>query len=76
VDSLVALGSPAILHVDEPVANGTTINHAVALLGIDSATGTATVGNPLRGLQIVHFDELDVYWSGEAAIIELVGGGT
>jgi hypothetical protein len=76
VDSLVALGFPAILHVDEPVATGTTIKHAVALLNVDSVGGSASVGNPLRGLQIVRLDELDVYWSGEAVIIYLAGRGT
>ena len=76
VDSLVALGFPAILHVDEPVATGTTIKHAVALLNVDAVGGSASVGNPLRGLQTVRLDELDVYWNGEAVIIDLAGRGT
>jgi hypothetical protein len=75
VDSIIALGLPAVLHVDEPVATGTTIRHAVALLGVDTAASTVSVGNPLRGLQVVRVDELEDYWSGEAVLVELERGG-
>lgn len=67
-DSLVAIGPLALLHVDEPVG-ATTIRHAVALLGIDSARRTVTLGNPLHGRQLKGFDELKGFWLGEAVFV-------
>jgi len=64
-DSLAAAGLPALLHVDEPVGS-TRIRHAVALISADAARRTITIGNPLRGRQVIGFDQLPGYWSGEA----------
>jgi hypothetical protein len=73
VDSLVAHAGPAILHVNEPVAGGRRIRHAVALLAIDVPGRTLTIGNPLEGRQEIPFDELGGYWIGEAVLV--VGPG-
>jgi hypothetical protein len=59
---------PAVLHVDEPVL-ATTIRHAVALLAVDTAARTITVGNPLRGRKVKRFAELRGYWLGEAVVL-------
>ena len=69
MDSLVASGSFALLHVDEPVA-GTTIRHAIALLHIDPVAQTVVVGNPLHGRQIKRFDEMEGYWLGETVFVD------
>jgi hypothetical protein len=66
-ESLAVLG-PAVLHVDEPVL-ATTIRHAVALLAVDTAAHTITVGNPLHGRQVKRFDEMKDYWLGEAVVL-------
>jgi len=66
-DSLRFLG-PAVLHVNEPVL-ATTIRHAVALLAVDTAARTITVGNPLRGRQVKRFADLGGYWFGEAVVL-------
>ena len=66
-DSLPFLG-PAILHVNEPILT-TTVSHSVALLGVDTAVHTITVGNPLYGRQVKRFTELSGYWIGEAVVL-------
>ena len=66
-DSLRFLG-PAILHVNEPVL-AKTIRHSVALLAVDTAARTITVGNPLRGRQVKRFADLGGYWFGEAVVL-------
>ena len=66
-DSLPFLG-PAILHVNEPILT-TTVSHSVALLGVDTAAHTITVGNPLYGRQVKRFAELSGYWIGEAVVL-------
>lgn len=71
VDSLLAHGGPALLHVNEPVGPR-TIRHAVALLEVDREAATVTLGNPLEGRRVMAFGELDGYWIGEAV---LVGSG-
>lgn len=68
-DSLVAAGGPALLHVNEPVASGATVRHAVALLDLDPVARTVLVGNPLHGRQIKRFGELEGYWTGEAIFV-------
>ncbi len=69
LNSLVASGSFALLHVDEP-AGGTTIRHAIALLHVDPVAETVVVGNPLHGRQIKRFDEMEGYWLGEAVLVD------
>jgi hypothetical protein len=69
VDSLLAHGGPAVLHVREPLPGGRRIRHAVALLAIDEETRTVRVGNPLEGEQTYRFSQLDGYWLGEAVLV-------
>ncbi len=69
MDSLVAHGGPALLHVNEPQDRGGTIRHAVALLAIDTLTRTLTLGNPLHGRQVRTFDGMRGYWFGEALLV-------
>lgn len=69
-ESLAVRNRPALLHVNEPVATGATIRHAVALLAVDSAARTVMLGNPLRGRQKQSFEEMRTYWTGEAIYIE------
>jgi hypothetical protein len=64
------IGQPALLHVNEPVASGATIRHAVALLAVDRSSQTIVIGNPLHGRQVKRFADLDGYWSGEAILLE------
>ena len=74
LDSLVASGTFALLHVDEPAGGGgTTIRHAIALLHIDPVARTLVVGNPLHGRQTKRFDEMEGYWLGEAVLVEASG---
>lgn len=68
IDSLVAAGGFAVLHVNEPVLTG-TIRHAVALLAVDTLARTVTLGNPLYGRQVKRFEDLDEYWYGEAVFV-------
>jgi len=58
----------AILHVMEPVG-GTQIQHAIALLDIDTEAKTLTVANPLYGRQIKRFEEMEDYWLDEAIFV-------
>lgn len=67
-DSLVAIGRPAVLHVDEPVLS-ITIRHAVALIGLDPVRREVRLGNPLHGPQTLRFDQLKGYWLGEAVFV-------
>ncbi len=69
VDSLVAHGGPALLHVNEPLPGGRRIRHAVALMELDTVQRTLVIGNPLRGRQVITFDQLDGYWIGEAVFV-------
>lgn len=68
VDSLIRVGRPAVLHVNEPAGAG-TIRHAVALLEIDAKAGTVVLGNPLQGRQVKRFSELKGYWFGDAIFV-------
>lgn len=68
-ESLAVAGYPALLHVDEPVASGVTIRHAVALLEVNHESRTVLVGNPLHGRQVKRFGELEGYWTGEAVFV-------
>ena len=75
-ESLAVIGRPALLHVNEPVASGVTIRHAVALLAVDSEAQTVLIGNPLHGRQVKRFVDLSGYWTGEAIIIHVGTGQT
>ena len=67
IDDLVALNKPALMHVKEKpkTGKGVRFSHAVAYLEIDPGRGLILIGNPLYGLQIKTFEELDTYWFGE-----------
>jgi hypothetical protein len=71
VDDLINLGHPALLHVKEKNKSGKGLrfSHAVAYLAADPIKKLVLIGNPLYGLQIKTFDELDQYWFGEAIIV-------
>lgn len=58
----------AILHVMEPVG-GTQIQHAIALLEIDSEAQSLMVANPLYGKQLKHFEEMENDWLNEAVFV-------
>lgn len=68
-ESLAVMDRPALLHVNEPVASGVTIRHAVALLAVDRQAQSVLIGNPLHGRQVKRFSDLPGYWTGEAIFI-------
>ncbi|MDJ0556675.1 MAG: cysteine peptidase family C39 domain-containing protein [Microcoleaceae cyanobacterium MO_207.B10] len=69
IEDLVQRQQLAILHVDEPVQNG-TIPHAVVLLSIQDNQQQVTIANPLYGKEIKTYSEMDDYWRKEAIFIE------
>jgi hypothetical protein len=68
VNDLITLGQPALMHVKEKskTGKGVRFSHAVAYLAVDRTKKLVLIGNPLYGLQIKTFAELDQYWFGEA----------
>jgi predicted double-glycine peptidase len=68
LDSLVARGAPAVLHVDAPTRRGIR-RHAIALLAVDPVRRTVTIGDPMRGRQVKRFEDLDRVWIGEAVFV-------
>lgn len=68
IADLVTRNQLAVLHVMEPVG-GTRIQHAIALLEVDTETKTLTVANPLYGKQVKQFEEMKDYWLNEAVFI-------
>jgi hypothetical protein len=68
VHDLITLGQPALMHVKEKskTGKGVRFSHAVAYLAVDHTKKLVLIGNPLYGLQIKTFAELDQYWFGEA----------
>jgi hypothetical protein len=73
VDDLITLGQPAIMHVKEKnkTGKGVRFSHAVAYLAVDRPKKLVLIGNPLYGLQIKTFAELDRYWFGEAITLTI-----
>jgi hypothetical protein len=71
IDDLITLGQPALMHVKEKskTGKGVRFSHAVAYLAVDRTKKLVLIGNPLYGLQIKTFAELDQYWFGEAIIL-------
>jgi hypothetical protein len=67
IDDLISLGHPALMHVKEKNKSGKGLrfSHAVAYLAADPTKQLVLIGNPLYGLQIKAFHELDQYWFGE-----------
>ena len=70
-DDLIAINKPALMHVKEKrrTGKGVRFSHAVAYLGIDPGKKLILIGNPLYGVQIKTFNELEEYWFGEVIII-------
>jgi hypothetical protein len=71
VDDLINLGHPALMHVKEKNKSGKGLrfSHAVAYLAADPTKKLVLIGNPLYGLQIKTFAELDQYWFGEVITV-------
>ena len=72
IDDLITLNKPALLHVKEKnkTRKGVRFSHAVAFLFIDPEKEFIVIGNPLYGIQIKTFQDLDEYWFGEAILVE------
>ena len=60
----------ALLHVkEENPENGNKFSHAVAVLFIDPEEKLVVIGNPLYGVQVKTFAEMENYWLGEAILL-------
>ena len=62
---------PALLHVKEKNKNnqGVRFSHTVAFLSIDIEKELLVIANPLYGIQIKTFRDLEGYWFGEAILV-------
>ena len=71
LQDLVALSRPALLHVKEKNKNnqGVRFSHAVAFLSINAEKELLVIANPLYGIQIKTFREMQGYWFGEAILV-------
>ncbi|HEY9771599.1 MAG TPA: cysteine peptidase family C39 domain-containing protein [Coleofasciculaceae cyanobacterium] len=71
IDDLIAANKPALMHVKEKrkKGKGVRFSHAVAYLAIAPAKELILIGNPLYGMQIKTFNDLEEYWFGEAILI-------
>ena len=71
IDDLIALNKTALMHVKEKskTGKGVRFSHAIALLSINPERKLILIGNPLEGMQIKTFDDLDEYWFGEAILV-------
>ena len=72
IDDLIATNKPALMHVKEKskTGKGVRFSHAVALLSINPERKLILIGNPLEGMQIKTFEDLDEYWFGEAILVQ------
>ena len=72
VDDLAALNKPALMHVKEKRKRGKGVrfSHAVAYLAIDPVREVIVIGNPLYGLQVKTFEDLEEYWFGEVILVD------
>lgn len=70
IADLVNRNQLAILHVIERV-EGPRIQHAIALLDVDAVAETLTVANPLYGIQVKSFADMDDYWLREAVFVNV-----
>ena len=68
IEELAKTGQPALLHVREKF-RGKFITHAVALLSVDTEKQFLTIGNPLSGIQVKTFKQMEGYWLGEAVFV-------
>lgn len=73
IDDLIVLNKPALLHVKEKkkTGKGVRFSHAVAFLSINPEKELILIGNPLYGIQIKTFYDLQHYWFGEAILVDL-----
>ena len=71
IDDLIIINKPALMHVKEKrkKGKGVRFSHAVAFLGIDSRQNLVLIANPLEGIQVKTFYELEGYWFGEAILV-------
>ena len=71
-EDLVAISKPALMHVKEKRRRGKGVrfSHAVAYLAIDPVREIIVIGNPLYGLQVKTFKDLEEYWFGEVILVE------
>lgn len=71
IEDLIAIDRPALLHVKEKnqTRQGVRFSHAVAFLVIDAEKELVVIGNPLYGMQIKTFRDLEQYWYGEAILV-------
>lgn len=70
IDNLVNIAQPALLHVKEKQAEQEfRFSHAVALLKIEPERKILIIGNPLYGLEIKKFSQMQDYWFGEAIFV-------
>ncbi len=70
LQDLIALHRPALLHVKEKNRNnqGVRFSHTVAFLSIDAEKELLVIANPLYGIQIKTFRDMQEYWFGEAIL--------
>ena len=67
---LAQLHKLALLHVKEVnPKNGNQFSHAVALLLINPVEKLVVIGNPLYGIQVKTFADMEDYWLGEAILV-------
>ncbi len=73
INDLIALNKPALMHVKEKnkTKKGLRFSHAIALLSINPEKELLLIGNPLYGIQIRTFQDMDKYWFGEAILVDL-----
>ena len=71
-DDLVAIDRPALMHVKEKRRRGKGVrfSHAVAYLAIDPVREIIIIGNPLYGMQVKTFKDLEEYWFGEVITVD------
>ncbi len=68
INNLININRPAVLHVKENY-NNQIVSHAVAFLQLDKSRKIIVLANPLYGLQVKTFEQMEEYWNGEAIFI-------
>lgn len=70
LNDLFQFNKLALLHVkEENPENGNKFSHAVAMLFINPVEKLVVIGNPLYGVQVKTFAEMENYWLGEAILV-------
>jgi hypothetical protein len=72
INDLISLNKPALMHVKEKnkTNKGVRFSHAISLLSINPEKELLLIGNPLYGIQIKTFRDMDEYWFGEAILVD------